>query len=211
MARHSLERPATIALPGTVEALEGLHVSIADSEAPGAVIAPPHPLYGGSMESPVVTEMALACERAGVASLRFNWRGVGASAGEVTGDERVADVDYTASLDWLEATVSGPVTACGYSFGAAAAVRVAASRVRVRRLLLLAPPPSMLDPRALEAFGGEILVAVGDSDAFASWQALRDTVAPLPRSRFELVEGADHFFMTSLAEVGRITLSFLSR
>jgi len=163
------------------------------------------------MDSPVVTEVAFACEKVGIASLRFNWRGVGASAGEVTGDAQIADEDYAASLDWLEATVSGPVTACGYSFGAAAAVRAAVSRVRVRRLLLFAPPPAMLDGRALEAFGGEILVAVGDSDAFASWQALRDSVDSLPRSRFELLEGADHFFMTSLAEVGRITLSFLSR
>ncbi len=211
MPPRSFERPATIALPGTDLALEGLHVPAADELARAAVIAPPHPLYGGSMDSPVVTEIAHACERAGLASLRFNWRGVGASAGEVTRDPEVACEDYAASLDWLEATVSGAITACGYSFGAATAVRSVASRPRVRRLLLIAPPPSMLDRRALEDFAGEVLVAVGDCDAFAPWQPLRDLVESLPRSRFELLEGADHFLIQGLAEVGRVARRFLSR
>ena len=61
--------------------LEGLYTP-ADAPVGGAVIAPPHPLYGGSMDSPVVTELAQACARADFASLRFNWRGAGASAGE---------------------------------------------------------------------------------------------------------------------------------
>ena len=211
MAPRSFERSAVIALSGTDAALEGLHVPAADELAPGAVIAPPHPLYGGSMDSPVVTEIAHACARAGLASLRFNWRGVGASAGEVTGDSEVARADYMASLDWLEETVSGSITACGYSFGAATAVRSVASRPRVRRLLLIAPPPSMLDRRALEEFTGEVLVAVGDSDAYAPWQTLEDLVESLPRSRFELLEGADHFLIKSLAEVGRVAGGFLSR
>ncbi len=211
MPPRSFERPATIALPGTDEALEGLHVPVADEQARGAVIAPPHPLYGGSMDSPVVTEIAHACASAGLASLRFNWRGVGASAGEVTGDPEVACVDYAASLDWLEATVSGPITACGYSFGAATAVRSVASRPRVRRLVLIAPPPSMLDRRALEGFAGEVLVAVGDSDSYAPWQPLRDLADALPHSRFALLKSADHFLIGSLAEVGRVVGEFLSR
>ena len=146
MAPRAFERPATIALPPGVPGdeasgedlvLEGLHVPSPEaSDGGGAVIAPPHPLYGGSMESPVVTEIAHACERAGLASLRFNWRGVGASAGAVTGDADVGVKDYAASLDWIEDTVEGVITACGYSFGAATAVRSVAGRPRVRHLLL---------------------------------------------------------------------------
>ena len=57
MSPRSFERPATISLPGTSMVLEGLHVPVSEAGR-GAVIAPPHPLYGGSMDSPVVTEIA---------------------------------------------------------------------------------------------------------------------------------------------------------
>ena len=75
------ERSVAIPLGSSPLALEGLYLAGEDGDAGGAVIAPPHPLYGGSMESPVVGEVAHACARAGLATLRFNWRGVGASAG----------------------------------------------------------------------------------------------------------------------------------
>ena len=149
MSARSFERPATIALSGVAGArglaLEGLHLCVEGEAAGGAVIAPPHPEYGGSMESPVVGELAFACERAGLASLRFNWRGVGASAGEISGDPAVADQDYAASLDFMEETLEGSLVACGYSFGAAAAARASRGRARVRRLLLVSPPPPLLD------------------------------------------------------------------
>ena len=183
----------------------------AEPAAGGAVIAPPHPLYGGSMDSPVVTEIAHACQHAGISSLRFNWRGVGASAGETTGDPAVAEADYAASLDWVEESVAGAIVACGYSFGAATAVRAAAKRERVKRLLLVAPPPSMLDRAQLDAFGGEVFVVVGNRDEFAPHEELRAAVESLPRSSFELLRDVDHFFMNGLAEVGRAARGFLER
>jgi pimeloyl-ACP methyl ester carboxylesterase len=125
-------------------ALEGVFAPGEDAAAPGAVIAPPHPLYGGSMDSPVLEEVAWALRRAGCASLRFNWRGVGASGGATSGEARDADADYAAALEHLEETVSGPLIGAGYSFGAATAVRVAAphSRVRRRARVRQAPTPA---------------------------------------------------------------------
>jgi alpha/beta superfamily hydrolase len=68
----------------------------------GAVIAPPHPEYGGSLDSPVVNEIAYGLHREGYASLRFNWRGVGASQGRLSGDVDAAMEDYAAALGHLE-------------------------------------------------------------------------------------------------------------
>jgi len=220
MSRRPFERPATISLPGSDEALEGLYVPVENvsmdpgdpvGEGTGAVIAPPHPQYGGSMESPVVTELAHACARAGVSSLRFNWRGVGASAGAATGDEAVAAADYTAAVDWLEATVPGRVAACGYSFGAATAAHAGLARARVTRLVLVAPPPSMLSRETLAQFDGDVLVAVGDRDEFAPFDAVEAMCKGLPRLSLEKIEDADHFFMAHLAEVEKLARRFLAR
>jgi alpha/beta superfamily hydrolase len=216
MAPRPFERPATIALPQHASedglVLEGLHVPSAEERdlLGGAVIAPPHPLYGGSMESPVVTEIAHACEHAGLESLRFNWRGVGASSGAVTGDADAGVEDYAASLDWIEDTVEGLITACGYSFGAATAVRAVAGRPRVRHLLLVSPPPVMLDTDALAAFPGRVSVLVGDGDDFAPVGALEEILSVVEGASFEVIPGADHFFITALAEVGRVARSFLT-
>ena len=94
----------------------------------GAVIAPPHPEYGGSLEHPVVSELAYGLYKAGIASLRFNWRGVGASQGRVSGEWKAAEEDYSAAVEQVAATMPPPIVAAGYSFGAAAALRVGSAR-----------------------------------------------------------------------------------
>ena len=76
-----------------------------------AVVAPPHPAYGGSLDNPVCSELAYGLYKAGWSSLRFNWRGVGASQGAVSSETGAADADYTAALDHVADTVDGPVLA----------------------------------------------------------------------------------------------------
>ena len=197
------ERAVVIALGDGKLALEGIYLAGAGPDAGGAVIAAPHPLYGGSMESPVVNELAYACQRAGLASLCFNWRGVGASAGQPSGEAADADADYAAAALHLEETVSGPLVAAGYSFGAAAALRVGARHPRVQRLLLVSPPPSLLDVAALEGFRGAVLMLTGEHDAIAPARALEDLAARLPRATLRVVADADHFFMAGLGEIAR--------
>jgi hypothetical protein len=204
------DKMIAIAVPGAEWALEGIFSGGSGPEPGGAVIAPPHPLYGGSMDSPVVAEITWACKRAGFATVRFNWRGVGASGGSPCGENEHAAADYAAALAYLEDTVSGPIIAAGYSFGAAAAVRVARASPRVRRLLLVAPPPALLDAEALAGFRGRVLAVVGSRDSFAPVAELAASLGDDPRRRLEQVPDADHFFQRGLADIGRAVRDWLA-
>ncbi len=213
MAR-AFERPATIALPGADGesgfALEGLYVP-APGAAEGAVIAPPHPLMGGSMESPVVGEVAWQCQKVGVSSLRFNWRGVGGSAGQASGEEGQADVDFRAALEFMRETVPGPQLACGYSFGAAAAVRAALVVPSIRSLILVAPPTSMMDFSALQNFQGRIVLIAGEKDEWVNAEVLAEFVSDAPAAQLQVIAGCDHFFMRELDELGRALAEWWGR
>jgi len=197
------ERMIAIALRAPDEGtLEGVFQAAASEGTRGAVVAAPHPLYGGSMDSPVVSELAWAAVQAGIASVRFNWRGVGASTGTPSGDPTDADADYSAALAHVAASVSGPVVACGYSFGAAAALRAARLHPRIEAAVLVAPPPSLLsgDTAAVEK---PLLVLAGERDELAPPGPLRAALEALPATRFVVVPEADHFFVSGLAQVGR--------
>lgn len=204
------ERTIAIALRAPEEgALEGVFQAGHAGNPHGSVIAPPHPLYGGSMDAPVVNEIAFASARAGVAAVRFNWRGVGASTGDASGDPRHADADYAAALAYAAETVPGKVVACGYSFGAAAAVRAALLHPRIGRVLLVAPPPSLLRDGALREIGRPLLILTGAHDALAPASALATEVEGSPLARLEVVPEADHFFQAGLAALSRLAFDWL--
>jgi alpha/beta superfamily hydrolase len=213
MTPRSFERPATIALSGREGerglALDGLFVPVSEEARGGAVIAPPHPLYGGSMDNPVVTELAHACNKAGFASLRFNWRGVGGSGGELSGAAEDGRSDYRAALDFIQETVAGPIVACGYSFGAASALSASCDDPRVLRLLLVAPPLSLLDVAALEAFSRPVLIAVGAEDSLACAADLEELSRELKRGTFVSLPETDHFFQNSTAALGKVAADWL--
>jgi len=205
------EREVAIAREGAPLALDGIFLGAAGGPAAdGAVIAPPHPLYGGSMQSPVVCEIAYACQKAGIASLRFDWRGVGASAGEPSGSAGDADDDCGAALHHLEETVSGELLACGYSFGAAAALRAGAEHPRVTRLLLVSPPPGLLDAAALGRFAGRALLVTGGGDAIAPARELATLAAGARHGRLVVIPDCDHFFVAGLAELGHELSAWLA-
>jgi alpha/beta superfamily hydrolase len=158
---------------------------------------------GGGMESPVVTEIAHACARAGLHSLRFNWRGVGASAGPASGEPEAADVDYHAAMQFLCDTVAPPYVACGYSFGSLAALRASRLDPAPSRLVLVAPVTSMLDADLLLDFPGEIFMAAGQHDDWVDTRALSELAVQAKNARVEVVPDCDHFFMSGLGALGR--------
>lgn len=216
MSPRNFERPATITLPEDLtlapgSALEGLWLPARgeEKERGGAVVAAPHPQMGGSMESPVATELGLATSDQGFVSLRFNWRGVGGSAGLPSGEVAHADADYSAALDFMEESVEGPIVASGYSWGAVAAARMAIQRPRVQRLIMVSPPTQMLDGDALKSFGHPILIIAGSRDQYVPIDEVKKMISGIEGIHLEVLDGVDHFFMAGLADIGRITRDFL--
>ncbi len=208
MSTAGLEKAVAIRLKADGLALEAVFTAGADGDV-GVVIAPPHPLYGGSMDSPVVGELTQAFGTAGIGSLRFNWRGVGDSAGETSGESADADSDYAAALAHVEESVSGRVVAAGYSFGAAAALRASSGHSRVDRIVLVSPPPSLIDAEVLADFSGTLLIVAGDRDRFAPEAQLRAIAEAAGRVQLVMVPGADHFYASGLAEIGRAVSGWL--
>src|SRR6266567_6054538 len=98
--------------------LEGT-LRVPDGE-PRAIVVSAHPLptHGGEMRNPLVAGIARACAERGWYALRFNFRGVGASAGEWTGGRHETD-DVEAAVDYARTLAPGlPLGLVGYSFGA---------------------------------------------------------------------------------------------
>lgn len=109
-------------------------------DAPGAsfaaVVCHPHPRFGGTMHNHATYRLAKAVLAKGGAALRFNFRGVGRSAGAYDGGDGEAD-DARAALDALAAARPGlPLLACGFSFGAWMAILAGGADPRVSGLLL---------------------------------------------------------------------------
>lgn len=156
-------------------------------------IAPPHPLYGGTIGNPVVRALERAYQERGLASLAFNFRGTGESAGEPSGEVADAVADYRAVLAGkLELPIAWLT---GYSFGSVAALATAVE-VGAERVLMVAPPLGMLAPTLLARFAGRLLVVAAEHDEYAPLGALRERLEP--RAQVEVVPGADHFFLGSM-------------
>ncbi len=162
----------------------------------GAVVCHPHPQYGGSMENDLVVTLTRALGAAGLATLRFDFRGVGASGGRYDdGRGEVADVRAASAL--LRERLGVPrVTLVGYSFGSVMALRAGTDDAdHTTTIVAIAPPVRMI---ALDFLAGSRVptaFVTGDRDQFCPVAALasaRERFAPT--STLALVPGADHFF-----------------
>jgi alpha/beta superfamily hydrolase len=205
-SRKIQERP--IIFQSGPNLLEGLWHK--DGDERPLVVGAPHPQWGGSMDSPVVAEVAYSAARCGCPTLRFNYRGVGASQGETELGAGEID-DYRAAIDEVLAD-AGKETVCagGYSYGASVALQVARQDHRVESLILVAPPTEMFDFSALPEFRGAVLVVVAGQDKHTQMDVIEPLVAACPRGRLQVVEDADHVFSRGLVELGTLVGEFLS-
>ncbi len=201
----------TLTIPGpagTLEALLDLPAVMAAPESV-AVICHPHPQYGGTMTNKVVYSIARAFNEAGAPSVRFNYRGVGASTGSYDEGNGETD-DAIAVLDWAAQRWPGArLMLGGFSFGGAVAIRAAAAR-DVARLVTVAPAIRRVsvDDRALPQCPW--LIVQGDRDELVDPNDIQQWAQSLAESpRLAILSGVEHFFHGRLNELRQVTVQWL--
>lgn len=141
-------REIPLFLDGPEGQLEALHLATPDAKGV-ALICHPHPLFAGTMQNKVVATLQRAARDAGYATLRFNFRGVGQSAGSYAEGRGEID-DALAAAHWLAEQHPGlPLTLMGFSFGSCvagnAAERLEEQGAGLAQLFMLAPPVERFD------------------------------------------------------------------
>ena len=181
------------------------------ASGPDAVILThPHPLYGGAMDNPVVTTLAEVYQRLGYSTLRFNFRGVGASEG-VYDDGRGEQDDLRAAAAYLAGLGKIVTDLAGYSFGAWINLHLSPPLATVRRQIVVAPPVSFMDFDPVAAPPAELIVIVGDHDRMAPLVTLQALLSHWhPAARLRVVTGTDHFFGTALDRLAALTETALT-
>lgn len=184
-----------LSIPGPAGSLEALTTCPASAAEATAVICHPHPLHGGTMDNKVVHTLARSFGELGLRTVRFNFRGVGASAGvHARGVGETEDV--LAVLVWVrERRPEDQIWLAGFSFGGFMALRAAAA-FPVAQLILVAPPvdfyPELGPPPAPRV---PTLVLQGEDDDVVSATQVRAWAARLsPPPMLRLFPGVGHFF-----------------
>jgi hypothetical protein len=192
--------------------LEGLFWTPGQTPTIGAVLCHPHPLYGGEMRNNVVSALAEAFQQAGVATLRFNFRGVGRSGGEHGGGEAEVE-DVKAAVTYLLSRQAVPtVVVAGYSFGSMVGLQAGAADPRVHKLIGVAFPVGFRDPSFLLSVTKPKLLISGDHDNYSPIPALQNLLAQLPDPKqLVVISGADHFFWGQEGEVAKAAVEFLQK
>ena len=184
-------------IEGPAGPLEAL-LRLPPSPRGAAVIAHPHPLYGGTMHTKVVHRAArLLADRFGLAALRFNFRGVGASAGSHDGGPGEVDDLVAAARRLRQLQPAGPLVLSGFSFGSLRAIE-ASALLRPDLLLLLGVPLLRWDRSGVDGIAGIPVAWVqGEEDEFGGGELARATASRLGWE-LQVVPGADHFFTERL-------------
>ena len=195
-------------------------VHVPEGEVRGQiVVAHPHPGHGGNMDHPVVVAVAERAAHAGLRALRFDFRGVRRSEGDVHDHDGHLEDVYSAWAVLRDAMPEGPLLGAGFSYGARQLARAVAperaERPPVSGLLLLAPATKV--PRTARDFGNLLLgrpldEAARDAPAVAALERIpvrtrvlvgdRDVVAPVddlsealaPAAALTVLAGLNHFF-----------------
>ena len=180
-----------------------------DGAAPGrfGVVCHPHPLYGGTLDNKVVYTLARAFVELGVPAIRFNFRGVGASAGSYD-EGRGETEDALAVIAYgRERWPGAALWLAGFSFGGAVAVR-AAAHAQPAATGAVAPGVTRVAMDGDASPACPWLIVQGDADDVIEPAAVLEWASsPVAAARRRVLPGAGHFFHGRLHELRAVVLN----
>ncbi len=197
-----------LTLPSRGYALEGLWQ--AGTGDRGVVITHPHSLYGGTMHNPVVETIQSAYHQNGYATLRFNFRGVGGSQGDFNNGIGEQE-DVRAAIASIQEKGVSAVNLAGYSFGAWVNARLIANDpIAIASMLMVSPPVGFIEFGDVSTLSCLKMVVTGSRDDIAPAGQIRDLLSIWNSdTRFEIIDGCDHFYAGYLDKLHSILTSFL--
>lgn len=174
----------------------------------GVVITHPHPLYGGDMYNLVVETIVHVYNIKGYSTLKFNFRGVGKSQGQY--DNGVGEQkDILAALSFLADLGMERIDLAGYSFGAWVNAQAAIQEdIFVEHMAMVSPPVGFMDFHAISAMNVLKFVITGNRDDIAPADVVKKMLPTWnPDARFEIIDGADHFYGGYLGQLESVLFS----
>ncbi len=199
--------PQSLEIAGPCGPLQGI-LEAPEQPRAVAVICHPHPLHGGTMTNKVVHTLARACNDCGAAAVRFNYRGVGRSAGSYDAGVGETD-DALAAIAWAQQRWPNlPLWLAGFSFGGGVALR-AAVRSNAVRLITVAPAAAREAPPS-ELPTCPWLLVQGDADELIPAEMVLSWANSLSvRPEINVLAAADHFFHRRLMDLREAVRTWL--
>ena len=188
-------------IPGAAGRIEAA-LRVACPARAAAVVAHPHPMHGGTMHNPVVFHAERELHRAGLTTLRFNFRGVEQSEGHHDNGEGEVD-DVAAAASWLRGVALGlPQLLVGYSFGSVASLRLAARDQGVDGMVGIGVPVDLGPLDEIEQLRPPLAVVQGERDEFGDAGEIRGWLdrAETP-THLSVIDGGTHLFPGRAGEV----------
>ena len=182
---------------------------------PVALLLHPHPLYGGTMNNPIVMELYNIFDALGFSTFRFNFRGVGKSEGKF--DNGLGELaDAAAALDWVQR--QNPNTnqcwVSGFSFGAVICMQLLMRRPEITRFISVSPQPNLYDFNFLAPCPASGLIVHGKKDEIAPLDDVQKLAQKLQAQKnitveYEEVSGANHFYDNEIPKLKNIIENYL--
>lgn len=208
--------PTPLFIPGPVGRLEAQTTWPKDN-SPHAVgiLCHPHPLFQGTMNNKVVTTMVKTFEELGLATVRFNFRGVGQSDG-IYGEAEGEIEDLRSVIAWVKNNLPQlPIWLAGFSFGSFIAAAVAnnvSDETQITQLVSIAPPVNHFPFQTLTQIHCPWLVLQGTEDEVVPFDLVKQW-AEHPPSPLKFIElpGVSHFFHGKLSALKEILINELKK